>query len=39
MAVFKYSNANYDLPPQNITHIRSSYHANHNSNINRINQE
>ncbi len=32
-------NLSYDLPPQNTTHIRSSYHACHNSNTNRINQE
>ena len=29
----------HDLPSQNTTHIRSSYHACHNSNTNRINQE
>ncbi len=28
-----------DLPPQNTTHIRSPYHACHNSNTNRIYQE
>ena len=28
-----------DLPTQNTTHIRTSYHASHNSNTNRINQE
>jgi hypothetical protein len=39
MGVFKYFNAYYDLPTQNTTHIRSSYHASHNSNTNRINQE
>ena len=37
MAVIKYSNANYDLSPQNTTHIRTSYHAGNNSNTNRIN--
>jgi hypothetical protein len=26
-----------DLPTQNTTHIRASYHAGHNSNTNRIN--
>ena len=28
-----------DLPTQNTTNIGSSYHASHNSNTNRINQE
>ena len=37
MAVIKYSNANYDLPPQNTTHIRATYNACNNSNTNRIN--
>ena len=37
MAVFKYSNANYDLPTQNTTHIRSSLNASYYSNTHRIN--
>lgn len=39
MAVFKYFNAYYDLPPQNTTYVRITYHASHYSNTNRINQE
>lgn len=28
----------YDLPTQNTTHIRTSYHAGHHSHYNRIDQ-
>ena len=37
--VFLDYKVNHDLPPQNTTHFRTTYHAGHNSNTNRINQE
>jgi len=39
MAVFEYFSANYDLPTQNITHIRSTYHDSNHSITIRINQK
>lgn len=34
MVAFEYFSANYILPPQNTTHIRTSYYPGHNSNTN-----